>query len=57
VQVDLASGVITDATTGRSYQAQPLPDFVLKIAEAGGIVAFLKEHDIGELMQPAGGAA
>jgi len=57
VQVDLASGVITNATTGRSYQAQPLPDFVLKIAEAGGIVAFLQGHDINELMQPARGAA
>ncbi|BBB48821.1 3-isopropylmalate dehydratase small subunit [Pelolinea submarina] len=56
VQVNLSSGVITDITTGRSYQAQPLPDFVLKIAEAGGIVAFLQEHDIDELMTAAGGA-
>jgi 3-isopropylmalate/(R)-2-methylmalate dehydratase small subunit len=57
VQVDLTSGVIEDVTSGRTYQAQPLPDFVLKIADAGGIVPFLQEHDIDELMQPAGGAA
>ncbi len=56
VQVDLSSGVINDLTTGRSYQAQPLPAFVLRIAEAGGIVPYLQEHDIDELMQPAGGA-
>jgi 3-isopropylmalate/(R)-2-methylmalate dehydratase small subunit len=57
VRVDLSSGEITDESTGRSYLAQPLPEFVLKIAEAGGIIAYLKEHDIDELMQPAGGAA
>jgi 3-isopropylmalate/(R)-2-methylmalate dehydratase small subunit len=48
--VDLATGQIRNLTNGHAYQAQPLPDFVLKIAEAGGIVNFLKEHDIQELM-------
>ena len=57
VQVNLSSGIISDVTTGRSYQAQPLPDFVLKIADAGGMVAFLQEHDIEELMATADGAA
>jgi 3-isopropylmalate/(R)-2-methylmalate dehydratase small subunit len=50
VEVDLATGQITNVTRGHSYQARPLPDFVLKIAAAGGIVNFLKEHDIQELM-------
>jgi 3-isopropylmalate/(R)-2-methylmalate dehydratase small subunit len=50
VEVDLATGRITNLTTGNIYQAQPLPDFVLKIATAGGIVNFLKEHDIQELL-------
>jgi 3-isopropylmalate/(R)-2-methylmalate dehydratase small subunit len=50
VDVELATGLIRNLTNGRSYQAQPLPDFVLKIAEAGGIVNFLKEHDIQELL-------
>ena len=49
VEVDLASGVIHNLSKERSYQAQPLPDFVLKIADAGGIVNFLREHDISEL--------
>jgi len=50
VEVDLASGKITNVTQGREYQARALPQFVIKIAEAGGIVNFLKEHDIQELM-------
>jgi len=50
VEVDLATGWITNLTNGNSYQAHPLPDFVLKIATAGGIVNFLKEHNIEELL-------
>jgi len=50
VEVDLSSGHITNLTNRCTYQAQPLPDFVLKIAAAGGIVNFLKEHDIQELL-------
>ena len=50
VDVDLASGQINNITKGHTYQARALPDFVLKIAEAGGIVNFLKDHDIQDLM-------
>jgi len=50
VEVDLATGQITNLTNGNHYQAQPLPDFVLKIAAAGGIVSFLKEHEIEDLL-------
>ena len=50
VEADLSTGEIFNLTTGHTYQARPLPDFVLKIADAGGIVNFLKEHDIQELL-------
>jgi len=50
VEVDVAMGRINNLSNGNSYQAQPLPDFVLKIAAAGGIVNFLKEHQIEELV-------
>ena len=50
IQVNLASGEITNSTNGHVYQAQALPAFVLKIAEAGGIVNFLKEHEIQDLL-------
>jgi 3-isopropylmalate/(R)-2-methylmalate dehydratase small subunit len=51
IDVDLASGKIFNRTNGHQYQANALPGFVLKIAGAGGIVNFLREHDIQELMQ------
>ena len=50
IDVNLSSGEIFNRTNGHRYQARPLPDFVLKIAEAGGIVSFLKKHDIQELL-------
>ena len=50
VDVNLATGEIFNRTTGNHFQAQALPDFVLKIVDAGGIVNFLKQHDIQELM-------
>jgi len=49
VEVDVSTGSICDRTTGQTFQAAPLPDFVLKIAEAGGLVNFLREHDLEEL--------
>ena len=50
IEVDLSSGKIVNHTTGNCYQARALPEFVLKIADAGGIVNFLKMHDIQELL-------
>ena len=50
IAVDLSSGKIENLTRGVAFQARPLPAFVLKIAQAGGIVAFLKQHDIEELL-------
>ena len=50
VEVNLATGEIYNRTSGNQYQARPLPAFVLKIAEAGGIVNFLKTHSIEELV-------
>jgi 3-isopropylmalate/(R)-2-methylmalate dehydratase small subunit len=50
VDVNLATGEIFNRTSGQQYQARPLPEFVLKIAEAGGIVNFLKRHEIQELI-------
>ncbi len=49
VDVDIANGKISNLTKGHTYQARPLPEFVLKIADAGGIVKFLKTHDLSEL--------
>ena len=55
VDVNLSTGEIINHTSGHRFQANALPDFVLKIADAGGIVNFLKAHDIEELMMNAEG--
>jgi len=51
VVVDIPSGNINNITKGHTYQARALPDFFLKIVGSGGIVNFLKDHDIQELMK------
>lgn len=38
VVVDADSGVITDLTTDQVFQAQPFPQFIAEIIEAGGLV-------------------
>lgn len=43
VQVDFDSGIITDLTTGKTYQAQPFPPFIQNIIQKGGLLASLKE--------------
>lgn len=54
IDVDLATGQIKNLSSGKEYVARPLPDFILRISEAGGIVNYLKEHDIDELMEGIG---
>ena len=43
VSVDFDTGVITDHTTGRTYQAEPSPEFIQNIIKKGGLLASLKE--------------
>ena len=43
VSVDFQTGVITNETTGKTYQAEPFPAFMQKIMAAGGLVAYTKE--------------
>ena len=43
VEVDFASGVITDETTGKAYQATPFPEFIDNIIKNGGLLAYIKE--------------
>jgi 3-isopropylmalate/(R)-2-methylmalate dehydratase small subunit len=38
VEVDLDSGVITDFTLGRSFQAKPVPSFMQDLLKAGGLM-------------------
>lgn len=43
VSVDFDTGVITDITTGRTYQTEPFPEFIQNIIKKGGLLASLKE--------------
>ena len=38
VEVDFDSGLITNCTTGKSYQAQPFPPFIQDIISKGGLL-------------------
>ena len=42
VAVDFAAGVIENKTTGKTYQAEPFPEFMQKIIANGGLVAYTK---------------
>lgn len=43
VSVDFDTGIITDLTTGKTYQAQPFPEFIQNIISAGGLLKSLKK--------------
>uniref|UniRef100_A0A7C4PJC6 3-isopropylmalate dehydratase small subunit n=1 Tax=Anaerolinea thermolimosa TaxID=229919 RepID=A0A7C4PJC6_9CHLR len=51
VEVNLEEGWIFNRSKGTRFQARPLPAFVLKIVQAGGLVKFLREHNIEELAE------
>lgn len=42
LDVDFSNGKITNLSTQEVIQAPPLPDFVEKIAKAGGLISYLK---------------
>ncbi len=44
VSVDFAEGLITDETTGETFQAVAFPEFVRDIISAGGLMNSLSKH-------------
>ncbi len=42
VSVDLDKGEILDTSTGRQFKANPIPEFMKRIIEAGGLLAYVK---------------
>ena len=43
LEVDLATGRITETSSGRAWQAPPLPKEAREIVEAGGLIEHLKQ--------------
>ena len=44
VTVDATSGIITNKTTGKTYQATPVPPFMQEIVAAGGLINYVAER-------------
>ena len=44
VQVDVKTGLITNLTTGKTYQAEPFPDFMQEIINADGLISYVRER-------------
>ena len=44
LDVDIASGVITNKTRNETYQATGLPDFLRGIVDAGGLIEYTREQ-------------
>ena len=43
VDIDFDTGVITNVTKGHTYQAQPFPEFIKEIINAGGLLNSVKK--------------
>jgi 3-isopropylmalate/(R)-2-methylmalate dehydratase small subunit len=43
ISVDMNTGVITDLSTGKKYQSQPIPPFMQGLLADGGLMAHLKK--------------
>ncbi len=42
LEVDTVKGIIVNRTTGKSYQAQPIPPFMQELIAAGGLMEYVK---------------
>ena len=48
VDVNFTTGVITDQTTGKTYQAAPFPEFIEGIVHSGGLLNSLKARGVAK---------
>ena len=48
VEVDLAAGKITNLSSGKTFQAAPYPDFMMKIVDSGGLIEHTKKKLTGD---------
>ena len=47
VEVDLASGAITNLSSGKSFTSKAYPEFMMQIVQAGGLVEYIKKKLAG----------
>lgn len=48
VEVNFDTGIITDKTTGESYQGQAFPPFMQKIIDCEGLINYINQKDESE---------
>lgn len=48
VEVDFSTGVITNVTKNKTYQAAPFPGFIDEIIQAGGLLSSLKKRGVAK---------
>ncbi|MFR6056833.1 MAG: 3-isopropylmalate dehydratase small subunit, partial [Eubacteriales bacterium] len=41
VSVDFDTGLITNETTGKTFQGEPYPEFMQNIIKAGGLIPYI----------------
>ena len=44
VEVDLSKGIVRNLSKGLEFRARPLPDFMLRILEDGGLTEHYRKH-------------
>ena len=44
LEVDFASGMITNKTKGETYSATPMPEFLRGIVDAGGLIEYTRQQ-------------
>jgi 3-isopropylmalate/(R)-2-methylmalate dehydratase small subunit len=44
VRVDVRGGKVNNLSTGKMFKSEPLPDFLLAIIRAGGLLKYMKKH-------------
>lgn len=54
VEVDLLTGQVRDLTDGQEYAATKMPDVMIAILQAGGLVNYLRRHGDYELARAGG---
>ncbi|MEM3420863.1 MAG: 3-isopropylmalate dehydratase small subunit [Candidatus Hadarchaeum sp.] len=42
IRVDISRGEVLNTSTGKKFDAEPLPDFLMEILRAGGLLPYLK---------------
>ena len=44
LSVDFSTGEIADKTSGKTYHAEPFPEFMQRLIESGGLIGYIKEN-------------